>query len=145
MIKRIPLLLHTYVPRIYAIDSSIIVVGTSNRIWTEIQGLGCLIVDWIEKKLNSACCHRHLVQSWTLFHFLDFQNVPNLWSTTVKCQKNFYDGIEPKIGFEEYGCVTENLNIFAMAQSLIIQIILVSRWRRIIQDWIALEFIFLCQ
>ena len=43
------------------------------------------------------------------------QNVPNLWSTTIKCQKVFYDGIEPKIGFEEYGCVTENWNIFAMA------------------------------
>ena len=52
--------------------------------------------------------------------------------------KKIYDGIEPKIGFEEYGCVTRNWNIFAMAQSIIIQIILVSRWRQIIQDWVAL-------
>ena len=112
--------------------------------------LTCVFNLFFQVVLNLIYCLFEVTKKWHCIyleillkniHFLDFQNVPNLWSTTVKCQKNFMMELNLKLVLRNMDC-NWKLKYICNGQSLIIQIILVSRWRRIIQDWIALGFIF---
>ena len=98
-----------------------------------------LLFVWSNKEVTPWCIYLEILLK--NIHFLDFQNVPNLWSTTVKCQKNFMMELNLKLVLRNMDC-NWKFKYICNGQSLIIQIILVSRWRRIIQDWIALGFIF---